>query len=98
MVSVALTANTLSNLYPAHCSSTMSFTLFFKYLFIWLHQVLVVAHRLPSCGMLVCGLSYMACGILVPQAGIKPGSPVLQGEFLTPGPSENSQQGAVCVC
>ena len=27
-----------------------------------------------------------ACGILVPQAGIEPTSPVLEGGVLTPGP------------
>ena len=35
----------------------------------------------------VCGLSCpVACGILVPQPGIEPGSPALQGRFLTTGP------------
>ena len=31
------------------------------------------------------GLSSLACGILVPQAGIKPMSPALQGRLLTTG-------------
>ena len=35
----------------------------------------------------VCGLSSpSACGILLPQPGIEPKSPVLEGVFLTPGP------------
>ena len=42
---------------------------------------LVVAHRL-SCPV--------ACGILVPQPGIKPMSPALQGRFLTTGPPGKS--------
>ena len=33
------------------------------------------------------GLVAMACGILVPQTGIEPASPALQGRFLTTGPS-----------
>ena len=32
------------------------------------------------------GLVAMACGILVPQTGIKPASPAWQGRFLTTGP------------
>ena len=32
----------------------------------------------------------MACGILVPQPGIKPASPALEGRFLTTGPPEKS--------
>ena len=55
-----------------------------------LHQVLVVASLVvgiqislvvdlgPSCSTL--------CGILVPQAGIKPVSPAVEGRFLTTGP------------
>ena len=35
-----------------------------------------------------------ACGILVPQPGVKPPSPELQGKFLTTGPPEKS----LCVC
>ena len=39
---------------------------------------------LSSCG---CGLSCsMACGILVPQPGIEPSFPALEGKFLTTGP------------
>ena len=33
-----------------------------------------------------------ACGILVPQPGIQPTSPALQGRFLTSGPPVNSQE------
>ena len=49
--------------------------LYIVYLFIWLCQVLVS------------GLGCLAtCGILVPQLGIKPLPPALQGRFLTTGP------------
>ena len=51
------------------------------YLFIWLHWVFVSA----------CGLSCPeACGILIPQPGIEPASPALEGRFLTTGPPGKS--------
>ena len=37
----------------------------------------------------------VACGILVPQPGIKPTSPVLQGGFLTTGPQWKSWRSNV---
>ena len=38
------------------------------------------------------GLSFSeACGTFVPQPGIEPESPALQGEFLTTGPHERPQ-------
>ena len=46
------------------------------YLFIWLHQVLVMAHEL-NCPM--------AHGILVPSLGIEPRFLALEGGFLTIG-------------
>ena len=60
--------------------------LFFFNLFTWLHRVLdcfslVVVYRL-SCPA--------TCGILVPQPGIKPASPELEGRFLTTGPQGKS--------
>ena len=33
-----------------------------------------------------------ACGILVPQAGIEPTSPALEGRFLTTGPSRSEER------
>ena len=58
----------------------------------WLHwvsaaacKILVAEHGLSSCGT-----QAMACGILVPQPGIKPMSPALQGRFLTTGPPGKS--------
>ena len=45
------------------------------------HASLVVAHRL-SCPA--------ACGILIPQPGIEPMSPALEGRFLTSGPPRKS--------
>ena len=45
---------------------------------LWVTGSVVVAHRL-SCST--------ACGILVPQPGIKPASPALEGGFLTTGPA-----------
>ena len=58
--------------------------------------IFTAACELSSCGawateglgsvVVAWGLSYPeACGILVPQPGIKPTSPALQGEFLTTG-------------
>ena len=38
-----------------------------------------------------------ACGILVPQAGIEPASPALQGGFLTSVPPGKSQIVAVLL-
>ena len=49
--------------------------------FIWLHRVLTAMHG-------------MACGILVPQPGIKPASPALEGRFLTTGPPGKSLEGS----
>ena len=57
---------------------------------------------LPRCGMWALeyagsvvgahGISCLVtCGILIPQTGIKPESPALQGGFLTIGPSGKSQ-------
>ena len=48
---------------------------------LWHTGSLVEAHRL-SCPM--------ACGILVPQPGIEPASPALEGVFLTTGPPGKS--------
>ena len=48
----------------------------FLKMFIWLCRVLVAACRI-SCSK--------ARGILVPQPGIKPASPAMQGGFLTTG-------------
>ena len=55
----------------------------------------IVAHRLSNCGSqaqeLWHGLNFfVACGILVPQPGIKPTSPALKGRFLTTGPPGKS--------
>ena len=68
---------------------------------IWLCRVLVLAHGVFCCGtwapehmgsvVAVHGLSCpVACGILVPQPGIKPASPALEGGFLTTGPPGKS--------
>ena len=59
---------------PDH-SWALLFYLFFKYLFIWLHWVLVVA----------LGLSSTACGILFPRPGIEPTSSALEGGSSTTG-------------
>ena len=59
---------------PDH-SWALLFYLFLKYLFIWLHWVLVVA----------LGLSSTACGILFPRPGIEPTSSELEGRFSTTG-------------
>ena len=63
---------------------------------------LVAVPGLSTCGawapehvgsvVVVCGLSCpVACGILVPQPGIKPASPALEGGLLTTGPPGKSQ-------
>ena len=60
-----------------------------------------VTYGLCSCGawalecvgsvVVACGFSCpTACGILVPQPGIEPKSPALEGEFLTTGPPGKS--------
>ena len=55
----------------------------------------VAAHRFSSCDassvVVALGISCSsACGILVPQPGIKPVSPALQDRFLTTGPPGKS--------
>ena len=53
----------------------------------------LAVHRLPSCGsvVVVSRLScFVACGILVPQPGIEPESPALEGEVLTTRPPGKS--------
>ena len=81
----------------------MEFDSFQKYLFIWQYLVLVALCGVfaASCGIfpLQCMKSlvvahrlscFEVCGILVPQSGIKPASPVLEGGFLTAGPQGKS--------
>ena len=79
--------------------NTLFSPLFF---FFWPHQVLVAARRIfvMSREILHCHTCtvqlqfrlswHVACGILVPQSGIKPMSPALQGRFLTAGPPRKS--------
>ena len=58
--------------------------LFFFFFFFCLHWVFIVKRRLSLVS--VCqGSCPMACGILVPQPGIEPVSPALEGRFLTTG-------------
>jgi len=66
-----------------------------KYLFIWLHCVLVASCKIFCCCaqtlVAALGLSCLTvCGILVPQLGITPSSPALCGRFLTTGLPEKS--------
>ena len=70
------------------CSSLLFFDI---YLFIWLCRLLLAALGFLLChagsSIVVLGFSCpMACGILVPQPGIKLVSPQLQSRFLTTGP------------
>ena len=89
---------------------TISFIYLFIHLFIWLHWVLVAshgswAHRLDlwcrhvgtvvAASWLSCS---SACGILVPQLGIEPMFPALQGGFLTTGPSGKSLGNLNIAC
>ena len=55
--------------------------IYFKLYLFRLHWVLVVARKF-GCST--------ACGILVPQPGIKPMSPALEGQFLATGPPGKS--------
>ena len=61
----------------------------FKWLFVWLHRVLVVALGIFRCGMQASLVTVRvprcptACGILVPQPGVEPASPALEGGVLT---------------
>jgi hypothetical protein len=65
----------------------------FKWLFIWLRRVLVVALGVFPRGMqpslVIVHVPYCptACGILVPQPGVEPASPALEGGFLTTRPT-----------
>ena len=74
----------------------------FPYLFTWLCQVLVEAHRLSSCGTralehagsVVMGpglVALLVCGMFVPGPGTQTLSPTLKGGFLTSGPPGESQ-------
>ena len=64
--------------------------------FIWLHWILVAAQGTFSVvggllSALACGLSCpQGCGVLVPQPGVEPGSPALEGRFLATEPPEKS--------
>ena len=65
----------------------------FKWLFVWLHRVLVVALGIFRCGMQASLVTVRvprcptACGILVPQPGVEPASPALEGGVLTTRPT-----------
>ena len=62
---------------------------------------LVIVARSESVGLVVAahGLSCSAaCGILVPQPGIEPASPGLQGGFLTTGPPGKSPKHVMVIC
>ena len=87
-------------------SQFLSFLFFLKYLFIYLvSEASVSAHRIfvGSCRIFCCGIGIhslvvahglscsVACGILDPQPEVEPVSSVLQGGFLTSGPSGKSQ-------
>ena len=81
---------------------------FFKYLFIWLRQVFVEVRGIFCCsaraslqlwrpGSRVHGLSCpVARGILVPQPGLEPVSPSLEGGFLTTEPPGKSWSLRYC--
>ena len=79
--------------YTGLSDSIFFFFFFFLYLFVVFLGVLVLSCviqelslqcRDSSCGCEACGFSCpKVCRILVPQSGIKPMSPALQGEFLT---------------
>ena len=69
------------------------FFLFYGFYLFWLYWIFPVSQVLPCSTSLVvaCRLSCpAACGILAPWPGIEPGSPALQGRFLTTGPPGKS--------
>ena len=83
----------------------LGFISFFNiYLFIWPHGVFVAVFGIFHCdeqtslqlwctGSIVEALWLscpMACGIRVPQPGIEPASPALEGRFLITGPPGKS--------
>ena len=73
-----------------------------KNLFVWLCWVLVTSCRIFPCGAwtldVACRLNYpLACGILIPGAGIELVSPPLQGRFLTTGPPGKSHINVLIV-
>ena len=65
--------------FPAHC------ILFFKYLFIWLCWVLVVAH-----GILFAASLIAACGIYFPDQGLNPSLLQWEHGILATGPPRRS--------
>ena len=89
-----------------------AFFFFKKIIFIWLHcgrwdlhcviLDLSLWHTDYGCEVQAqqwwyCGLSCSAaCGILLPQPGIKPMFPELQGRFLNPGPPGMSNSLSLC--
>ena len=59
-----------------------------KYLFIWLHQVLIVARRVFSCGM----------RDLVPRSGVKPGPHALGSWSISQWPTREAPLTILCNC
>ena len=77
--------------------------LFYLYLFVYKYLFWGVLCLSPHCSaqvslVVVCGLTCpTACGILVPQPGIEPMSPALEGGFLTTGPPGKSQNNVLLI-
>ena len=70
----------------SYCAQDLSLGM--QRLWLWCTASLDGAHGLSSCSArLSCPV---ACGILVPQPGIKLVSPTLKGGFLNPGPPGKS--------
>ena len=81
-----------------HLTAAAAFFFFFKYLFIYF-AALGLSCGTQDLSLLCAGFSLVAarglscpaaCGILVPQPGMEPTSPALEGGFLTTGPPEKS--------
>ena len=51
----------------------------FLFIYFWLCHVLVTAYRIFTAVHGLCGCSTLTCGILVPQPGIEPAFPALEG-------------------
>ena len=82
---------------PFSCPLSWLLLFFFNInLFLWLHWVFIAA----TCGIFIASCRdlhlrlmdslVVEWGLLVPQPGIEPVSPALQGRFSTPGPPGKS--------
>ena len=60
--------------------------LLFLFVFIFIFFPFILFKLIWLCWVLVAARGPLACGILIPEPGIKPTSPALEDGFLTTGP------------